>query len=89
MAERFTLGSLDLPWRVWDGASVVFDPLTGDTHRLNAPSGYVLQALSRTPDVRGMSVDDLIACHASSDVELTDWERAVELLQALEVIRAI
>lgn len=51
VAERFH-------WVAWDGEVVLYDGLTGDTHRLASPSALVLDALSnRIPK----SVEDLIA----------------------------
>lgn len=36
------------PWRVWDGNLVLYDPLSGDTHLLQAPAGAMfLEVLQR------------------------------------------
>ncbi|WP_277621778.1 HPr-rel-A system PqqD family peptide chaperone [Kineobactrum sediminis] len=33
-------------WRAWDDATVIYDPISGDTHRIDKPSGAMLRALS-------------------------------------------
>lgn len=38
-----------LPLRVWDGETVVFNPLSGDTHLLDILTGELLRALMTGP----------------------------------------
>jgi PqqD family protein of HPr-rel-A system len=51
-----------LRWREWDGEFVVYHELSGDTHRLNAVAGRVLQLLTAEP----MTVDMLTVRLAES-----------------------
>lgn len=44
-------------WRSWNGEAVIYDAVSGDTHRLAHPSGQVLRALAQEPD--GVGVDRL------------------------------
>jgi PqqD family protein of HPr-rel-A system len=39
----------DLSWRAWDSEYVVYNDLTGHTHRLDYIAGQVLEALVRGP----------------------------------------
>jgi len=51
-----------LLWRDWGDDAVVYNPASGNTHRLPAPAAHVLRSLQAQP----ASVDDLVA-------ELTAW----------------
>ncbi|MEZ5490755.1 MAG: HPr-rel-A system PqqD family peptide chaperone [Gammaproteobacteria bacterium] len=33
-------------WRIWDDAVVVFEPLSGDTHRFEGPAGRIFTLLN-------------------------------------------
>lgn len=45
----FSLAADAFEWRSWHGEAVIYDALSGDTHRLAYPSGHVLDALRDEP----------------------------------------
>jgi PqqD family protein of HPr-rel-A system len=42
-----------LAWRVWDGDAVVFNPLTGHTHLLDAFAAQILTHVGEMPTTAG------------------------------------
>lgn len=62
-------GAAKLHWRCWDGDYVVFNPLSGDTHLLEAVAGRVLMDILASP----ATTDELILRTADFlDVETGD-----------------
>lgn len=72
--------------RVWDNVVVAFDPLTGDTHKLSAPSGQILEKLL-TGDGRGHVPLEEILLNSKADIaSMDDWKEAARLLAALDLV---
>ncbi|MFN3984746.1 MAG: HPr-rel-A system PqqD family peptide chaperone [Rhodocyclaceae bacterium] len=44
-ALMLRLAEEDFAWREWAGEAVIYDAISGDTHRLPAPAGSLLTAL--------------------------------------------
>lgn len=68
-------------WRIWDGAVVVFEPLSGDTHRIGPPGGHILALLAGSEHSRS-EVESALAPEATTD----EIDEALDLLLALELV---
>lgn len=61
-------------WVTWEGESVVYDRLTGDTHRLAYPSGFILDHASCTiPE----SIEDFVCKLRSNAACVQECEKQV------------
>lgn len=71
-------------WRVWDGTLVFFEPLSGDTHRIDCPAGHVLRLVSES----GYSKADIQS--ALSDVATAQKiEDVLTLLMTMELVEYV
>lgn len=68
-------------WVSWDGEAVLYNSLSGDTHRLILPAGYVLKLLESTPSDSSISADKLL--QSLPDDCSTLFHEVEELLMAL------
>lgn len=68
-------------WRIWDGAVVVFEPLSGDTHRIDPPGGRILALLAESESSRS-DVESALAPEATTE----EIAEALDLLLALELV---
>ncbi|WOJ95031.1 HPr-rel-A system PqqD family peptide chaperone [Congregibacter variabilis] len=70
-------------WRVWDDCAVVFDPANGDTHRIDAPAGALIQILEQSnPMVTGELVRRATLLGYSQD----SVNSALDVLEALDTV---
>jgi len=67
-------------WREWDGESVVYNDLTGNTHLLNRLAGLVLRRLTESGAAR--CVADLTESIGQSEAIEPD----AELIEAVQVV---
>jgi PqqD family protein of HPr-rel-A system len=67
-----------LEWREWGGLHVVFNPASGDTHLLNAPSAAVLKSLERAA-----------ATVAELEARVPGWSDVEALLSELDELGLI
>lgn len=79
--SRFRIVRDRQSWRIWDGAAVVFEPLSGDTHRIEHPGGPVLALLADSDHSRS-DVESALASEASPE----KLDEALDLLLALELV---
>ncbi len=68
-------------WRIWDGAVVVFEPLSGDTHRIDHPGGRILAFLAESESSRE-TVNSALAAIATPE----EIDEALNLLLAMELL---
>jgi PqqD family protein of HPr-rel-A system len=66
-----------LLWREWDGETVVFNPASGNTHRLPAAAAEMLRALTARPSTSAELVADLAALLPEQRDELGTWVSAL------------
>ncbi len=71
------------PWRNWDGAVVIFDPLSGDTHRIAAPGGHILALLTESERSR-----TAIESALQSVVAAEKTGEALDLLMAMNLVES-
>jgi PqqD family protein of HPr-rel-A system len=71
-------------WRIWEGAVVVFEPLSGDTHRIDHPSGRILKLLTESACSRASIYSSLISEATSEDID-----EALNLLLTLELVEPV
>lgn len=79
--SRYRLVEDRQSWRVWDGAVVVFEPLSGDTHRIEPPGGHILSLLAASQNTKAAIESEL-----KSKVTLEKIEEALDLLLAMELV---
>ncbi len=79
-----------LKWRSWNDEFVVYNDLTGDTHRLDAVAARVLQELSRHPATLDEVVSRLSAdLGVEPDDELRTWAAtALNLFRRLDLVES-
>lgn len=79
--SRFRLLRHRQSWRIWDGAAVVFEPLSGDTHRIDHPGGRVLALLTESEQSR-TAIDSALAPETTTEAV----DEALDLLLTLELV---
>lgn len=82
MSAKLFRGSGPLEFRVWDADVVAYDPANGDTHRLRAPAGAILERLPTDSDPEGIAVESIVALGYKS----AEVEEAINILEALELL---
>lgn len=70
-------------WQVWDGAAVIFEPCSGDTHRIDPPGGSILALLA---DSNHSRADIHLALNCAYAAENQRIDKALDLLLALELV---
>lgn len=68
-------------WVSWDGEAVLYNSLSGDTHRLMFPAGHILKLLESTPSDSSISAGKLL--QLPPDDCSTLFNELEELLTAL------
>ena len=79
--------SAECLWRSWDDEAVVFDPATGDTHMLLAPSGSILEAVADAYPAP-LSVVALSSLRGLDEPSST-LQDLIDLLVALDLITVV
>ena len=80
-----------LEWRSWDDEFVVYNDLTGSTHRLDAVAARILQELSRQP----ATLDEIVSQLATDlgtepDDGLHTWAAQVlDLFRRLDLVEPV
>ena len=77
----FRRASRQQPLRLWDGAAVVFEPLSGDTHRIAAPAGSILALLAGS-DLSKAAIESAL----KHEVPAEKVGEALDLLLAMELV---
>lgn len=80
---RLRLAPQRQSWRIWDGAVVTFEPLSGDTHRIQPPAGHILGHLTRAADSRS-AITAAIGPAATPE----QIDEALDLLLAMELVES-
>ena len=80
--RRLALANAGVLWRTWDEVAVVYDPLSGDTHRIDKPSGAILRALADQGVIETASIRTLV--DPTGDPE--HFQAVVGLLLDLDVL---
>jgi PqqD family protein of HPr-rel-A system len=71
-------------WRIWEGAVVVFEPISGDTHRIDHPGGHILTLLTESARSKAS-----ICCSLDSDATPESIDEALGLLMAMELVEPV
>lgn len=71
-------------WRVWEGAAVFFEPLSGDTHRIDPPGGSILALLAESENSRAGIRS---ALESVAGAEMID--EALDLLLTMELVEPV
>lgn len=82
--SRLRLARHRQSWRIWDGAVVVFEPLSGDTHRIDPPGGRILALLAESENSRA-AVDSALGSEANTE----EIDEALNLLLAMELVEPV
>ena len=82
--RRFGLAQTDGPWRIWSGAVVAFDVLSGDTHRIEAPAGHILALVSESPHSTSTLQSAL-----GPEVSMKQIDETLDLLLAMELVEPV
>ena len=75
MSERWTaISAADLYWRTWGDETVVYNDLTGDTHRFDVLTETAMRAFARAPlDAAGLAGVMADFLGEDPDGMLADW----------------
>lgn len=81
--QRIRLARHRQSWRVWDGSAVIFEPLSGDTHRVDRPGGDILMLLADAgTDLTRQRLADKLSPIATRD----RIDEALNVLIALDLV---
>lgn len=82
---EYRLATGGLTWRTWDDDVVVYNPTSGDTHRIARPAGAMLFTLERNAPLDMLKLKSFI----HRDVEMSVCTDILDLFVELGLVKEI